>query len=97
MLAFPGICDIMPRLLSGELFHFVLYFFSFCAILFPIMKENEINDVIVECFKGGDHYVDIFSKDSMTVGEVHILVNEILKKRSVINKWNECVDPKISQ
>lgn len=44
------------------------------------MKENEINDVIVDCFKGGDHYVDIFSKNSMTVGEVHILVNEILKR-----------------
>lgn len=52
--------------------HFVLYY--------SIMKENEINDVIVECFKEGDHYVDIFSKNSMTVGEVHILVNEILNR-----------------
>lgn len=79
MLAFPEIYDIMPRLSSGNFF-ILCFTFSHFVLYYPIMKENEINDVIVECFKGGDHYVDIFSKDSMTVGEVHILVNEILKR-----------------
>lgn len=37
-------------------------------------EANYVNDLITRCYKGGDKYAAMFSKDSMTIAEAQLLV-----------------------